>query len=202
MNYLAHLLLAGDDPQWQLGGMLGDHVRGWSWQDYPSPIAAGILLHRAIDRTTDAHPAVRNARSRLPQRHRRYGGIILDLFFDHLLAEQWVRYHDQPLDAFATRIYRLLRAERQRLPASLVRLGDYLEHHNMLVNYAEPDYLALALSGVSKRLSRANPLAESVHLLADDKATLQQDFDRLMADLVSFADAHRAVVAARVMESR
>ena len=28
MNYLAHIALAGDNPEYQVGGLLGDFVRG------------------------------------------------------------------------------------------------------------------------------------------------------------------------------
>ena len=64
MNYLAHLMLAGDQPESVIGAMLGDFVRGRQAEQY----SAGIRLHVRIDSFTDSHPivAVSKARVRPP----------------------------------------------------------------------------------------------------------------------------------------
>ena len=67
MNHLAHALLAGDDEALQLGGLLGDFVRGQpDPAQFPPRVIRGIRLHRAIDGYTDAHPAVLAAKAQLP----------------------------------------------------------------------------------------------------------------------------------------
>ena len=58
MNYLAHIFLSGPNRKVQLGNFVGDAVKGSSYKNYPSDIAKGIQLHRAIDDYTDHHPAV------------------------------------------------------------------------------------------------------------------------------------------------
>ena len=55
MNYLAHLLLADDEPESIIGGMLGDFVRGREAGRYSDGIRAGIRLHVRIDSFTDDH---------------------------------------------------------------------------------------------------------------------------------------------------
>ena len=56
MNYLAHVFLQRSSPELMVGGMLGDFVKGALGARYSPGVCAGIALHRAIDRYTDAHP--------------------------------------------------------------------------------------------------------------------------------------------------
>ena len=62
MNYLAHLFLSRESPEAMTGGLLGDFVKGAVGPQYSPAVRAGILLHRDIDRFTDAHPTVRASR--------------------------------------------------------------------------------------------------------------------------------------------
>ena len=48
MNYLVHLYLAGEDPELQLGSLMGDFVKGPIPADYPEKLALGLHLHRAL----------------------------------------------------------------------------------------------------------------------------------------------------------
>jgi acyl carrier protein phosphodiesterase len=189
MNYLAHALLSGPEPEWVVGGFLGDHVRGDAWKNYPGEVARGIVLHRRIDSFTDRHPAFANGRSRILPPFRRYSGILLDLYFDHLLACRWARYSTTPLPQFAQSCYTLLGQYRSTLPASLQRFSSYLQQHDLLVNYADTQYLEMVLGGVSSRLKRTNPVADALPELTRNASGLADDFEQLMDDLKSFASA-------------
>ncbi|KOC94422.1 ACP phosphodiesterase, partial [Winslowiella iniecta] len=59
MNFLAHLHLATLANSSLLGNLMADFVRGNPHNDWPQPVAAGILLHRRIDVMTDSLPEVR-----------------------------------------------------------------------------------------------------------------------------------------------
>ena len=91
-----------------LGGLLGDFVFGKSiLEDWRPSVRVEIIRHRRIDRYTDDHPTVVAARA-LFGPLRRYSGIVLDVYFDHLLARDWRHWNDAPLDEFTTRVYRCL----------------------------------------------------------------------------------------------
>ncbi len=183
MNYLAHLLLAGPEPDWRLGAMLGDHVRGSDWQHYPADVGTSIRLHRAIDRITDSHAAVAQARALLQPPYRRYAGILLDVFFDHLIARQWPRYSQIPINQFADQIDQLLQRSEAQLPTSLQRFSSYLRHHRLLVNYATVETIEMVLQGISGRLRRDNPIAQATPLLTRHQADWQRALDQLWPDL-------------------
>ena len=57
MNFLAHALLAGDDDDDRIGGLMGDFVKGLLPAGLPLALASGVALHRAIDSYADRHPA-------------------------------------------------------------------------------------------------------------------------------------------------
>ncbi len=191
MNYLAHALLSGPDPGWRLGGFLGDHVRGGDWCSYPPAVAAGILLHRRIDSYTDRHPAFGASRARLTPTLRRYGGIVVDVYYDHFLAREFDRWSDVALPTFAQGCYELLRAHRQMLPRSLKRFARHLEAEDLLVNYRRRAALGPVFAGIAGRLSRPGPVASAAAELEHAGSELAADFGRLFPDLIRFAAAER-----------
>lgn len=188
MNHLAHALLAGDDDALRLGGMLGDFVRGDPSAAWPEAIADGIRLHRAIDVFTDAHPQVLAAKARLDPPYRRYAGILLDVWFDHLLARDFDRWSAQPLEVFSRDLRRLLRAHEGALPPGLARFLRYMQVNGLPAGYARPEVVAQALAGIGQRLRRDNPLAESLPVLRAQERALAVHFEAFFPELRDFAE--------------
>jgi acyl carrier protein phosphodiesterase len=188
MNHLAHMLLAGDDEWLQLGGMLGDFVHGrLDALSLPSRVIDGIRLHRAIDVYTDAHADVLAAKALLPAPYRRYGGIMLDMWFDHCLARDFSRWSAQPLDEYSAALRALLHRQDALLPPALWRFRDYMDAHDLPAGYADRATLGRALSGIGQRLSRANPLDSALPVLLQREALLQPHFEAFFPRLQGFA---------------
>jgi acyl carrier protein phosphodiesterase len=187
MNVLAHALLAGNDAGLRLGGVMGDFVRGTPADALPPRVRDGIYLHRAIDGYTDTHPLVREAREAMPPPFRRYAGIFLDVWFDHCLARDFTRYEATPLQVFSDDLRAELHAAGAMLPDGLKRFLSYMDANGLPAGYAELDRVAAALAGLSRRLSRANPVAESVPLLVEHDAMLRDVFAAFFPQLQSFA---------------
>lgn len=193
MNHLAHALLAGDEDELRLGGMLGDFVHGkLDPEQFPPRVIEGIRLHRAIDVFTDAHAEVAAARSLLPPPYRRYGGILLDIWFDHLLARHFMRWSAQPLDAYSDGLRVLLHRHDTLLPDGLKRFLAYMDMHDLPAAYAEREQIGRALQGVSGRLSRANPVGTALPVLTELEQPLRAHFEAFFPQLRDFAQAWRA----------
>ncbi|HSX62080.1 MAG TPA: ACP phosphodiesterase [Tahibacter sp.] len=192
MNHLAHALLAGSDPDWILGGLLGDFVHGPVPTNLREGVGHGIRLHRAIDVYTDAHPVVVALRGRFVPPFRRYAGILIDVWFDHVLARDFARWSDAPLDVFSDLVNDLLRRHRDELPPNLQRFADYMRRAGLPAAYADSAVVGRALAGVGTRLSRANPLAQALPVLQALDAELRAGFDVFFPDLVAFADRWRS----------
>ena len=177
MNHLAHLRLAPADPLLRLGNLCGDFVQGIDLATLPEPLRLGVAQHRAVDRFTDAHPIFRRSRERLPPALRRYGGVLIDVFYDHFLARGWDRFGDgRPLRAFADEVYADLDTHRAILPPRLQHVAPFMQREDWLVAYADLDGIATALTNMSRRLRRSNPLAEGAAALRTHYETLASDF--------------------------
>lgn len=188
MNHLAHLLLAGDDPEAKVGQVLADFVTASEIAEFAPGIQAGIRAHQRIDVFTDSHPVFARARRRLKPPYRRFGGILLDIYFDHFLARSWERHgNGSSLAAFAEDSYRILHEHRDLPWARFQMVVAAMRRENWLVGYATLDGVDRALSGLSKRFRRSNPLASGGAVLRDQYATLEDDFHEFFPLLAEFA---------------
>jgi acyl carrier protein phosphodiesterase len=159
MNFLAHLWLAGDDDGLRLGAMLGDFVRGsMDASQLPEGVQKGIQLHRFIDQFMDGLPEMAELRQKFEPPFRRYAGIIIDMAFDHQLAQRWSQYSDITLQQFDTGVRQLLAQNDEWLPEKLKGFMHYADRRGLFAAYREKDEILVSLVGVGQRLSRTNPL--------------------------------------------
>lgn len=159
MNFLAHLLLAGDDEGLRLGAMLGDFVRGkQALAQFDARVQHGIMLHRHIDTHTDSQAGVCELRAWLNPPFRRYGGIIIDLGFDHELAKRWQRYSASSLEDFDRGVREMLATHNSLLPERLKGFMRYADRRGLFAAYLDESEILHSLRGVGRRLSRSNPL--------------------------------------------
>ena len=101
MNFLAHIYLSGDNELVKIGNFMADNITGNKYEHFPEDVQKGIMLHRAIDSYTDAHPVFRQGTKRLHPVYHHYAGVIMDMFYDHFLAKNWQDYHHLPLKQYA-----------------------------------------------------------------------------------------------------
>ena len=179
MNYLVHLYLAGSDPEMQLGGMMGDFVKGPLDHRYPPGIVAGLRLHRAIDSLAATSPHCRASRQRLEPRFGHTRAVLVDIFYDHFLASHWHEYHPQPLATFAAGVYQLLDDHRQLLPAGLARIAPRMRELDWLTSYRERGSVEIALRRMAGRLSRPT-------LMGEGATELERCGDDLLGDFRGF----------------
>lgn len=187
MNYLVHLYLAGADPQHRLGSLMGDFVKGPLPTTWSPAILAGIRQHRSVDSFAHRNPHCRSSRLRIAPRFGHVRSIMVDIFYDHLLASHWSEFHDQPLADYAADIYALLAEQSAILPPGLARIAPRMTEHNWLVSYAQHEAVERALRGLASRLSRPTLLAEGGSELQCHQTEFLQDFYRFMAEVEPFA---------------
>src|SRR4029453_4779348 len=105
LNWLAHVFLSDSNVEFRLGNLLADIVRGEELQRMSAAFLRGVHKHKQIDAFTDSHPLVKRSRSRVSPQFRRFSGVLVDVFYDHLLATHWQRYSPIVLDAFTAKFY-------------------------------------------------------------------------------------------------
>ncbi len=187
MNYLAHLYLAGDNPKAQVGQVLADFVAAREIDCFEPGIRAGIRAHQRIDVFTDSHPVVAAARRRMAAPYRRYGNILLDVFFDHFLAKNWGRYRaDVSLEEFSQQRYQVLIEHSDVHRERFQRVVTSMQNGDWLGSYRDVDNIDRALRGISRRLTRENPLTTGVSVLRDQYDELEADFKTFFPQLEHF----------------
>ena len=148
MNYLAHALLAGEDPELVVGGLVADLIRGPASRQFSPGVRAGIRLHREIDAFTDRHPRFLESVARVRGPHRLYAPALVDIFYDHILARNFRRFGRRPLADFAVFVSDAVERSRDALPALLPERARDL---SWLVGYARVSGIRLSLRRLSAR---------------------------------------------------
>lgn len=192
MNYLAHLHLGGPGPQQMLGSLYGDFVKGRLEGRFAPPLEAAIRLHRQIDVFTDSHPLVLAALQLFCAERRRYAGIIIDVFFDHVLARHWREYHPQPLDQFTRQVYQVLRDE-PALPGRLAAMAPHMIREDWLGSYRDFRVLEQVLNGIARRLSRPEGLHGAFAEVRELYEPLSEAFRQFYPQVQGFAQAQQAI---------
>jgi acyl carrier protein phosphodiesterase len=191
MNWLAHAWLAGPDPETRLGNLLADLVKGSAREALGPGVLRGIAHHQAIDAFTDRHPLVLQSRRRIDPRYRRYAGILVDIFYDHILAQEWERYGTASLAAFTAQVYADITPLLPALPPAPREYMERLIELDVLGSYQRLEGVTHALQRISERLYARRgvvvALEASVAQLDDRYNELAQDFAGFFPELAAYA---------------
>lgn len=181
MNFLAHIYLSFGDPEITLGNFMGDSIKGKQYLDFPETIQKGILLHRAIDSYTDAHPIPKISSKRLHSRYSHYSRVIVDIYYDHFLAVNWGNYSEVPLSQYTASFYALLEENLDWMPVRIKRMAPYMISDNWLLNYRELEGIERVLTGMDRRTGHRSGMSEAI-------VDLQKYYDEFEREFILFFD--------------
>lgn len=194
MNWLAHLLLAESDPELRLGNLLGDLIKGEERETLNANLRRGLKCHQAIDIFTDSHHIVRCSKQRLNGEYRRFAGILIDVFYDHILAKNWHDYCQIPLTEFTSTVYKSWDNYLIDLPLYPQQVILRMIAEDWLGSYIYLQGVEQTLRRISWKLNRRNQkrqfdLTPAIALLQDNYSQLQQDFQLFFPQLQSHIDS-------------
>jgi acyl carrier protein phosphodiesterase len=189
MNWLAHAYLSDTTEGLLLGSLLGDFYRPADRGKYSDEIWKGIKLHQRIDRFTDTHALFRKSINRLNPDIRFYGGILIDIFYDHILSRNWDSYSCTPLDEYSSRYYAVLRKHFSLLPQRLRRILPVMEREDWFSTYKTTDGIYLSLSRLEQRFNnpRVRFADQGIEDLKRSYPSLRNDFEPFFTELRGFA---------------
>ena len=184
MNHFAHLVLSQPTVESTVGNLLGDFARGVNADLLPEPVRAGLLNHRAVDRFTDSHPLVLEMKQCFSRQRRRFAGIALDIYFDHLLLHNWDRFEQRPLDELIGAFYQRMTAGQALMPGTdMQRVTRRMVDYDWFGSYRELDAIAESLDRVAARIRFSNRFDNAIEDLQRNQQLIEQGFLEFYPDL-------------------
>ncbi len=175
-----------------IGNLLPDLVPGPLSPELDPEVLTGALNHKRVDAFTDTHPVFARSRARLRHRHGRYSAILTDMFYDHVLALHWGRYHDQPLGEFIDRAYTALAGHTHLMPDPMAGITGRMIEQDWLGSYATSDgmrsVLKMMSARFSERLGRAVELEHAVDDLRPHGNDFEDDFHEFFPELTTYVN--------------
>jgi acyl carrier protein phosphodiesterase len=176
MNHLAHFFLSGNDEDLAIGNFVADFITNRELSNYTEGVKRGILLHREIDAFTDAHPVVKQSTKRLHPFHHKYSPVIVDVYYDFLLAKNWDKYavgNNRNLRFFVDNIYNLLTNRVLELPEKLQKRLHLMIADDWLMRYTTYE----GLHGAFLRIEKAAAFSGNFEKAAANLELFLDEFD-------------------------
>jgi acyl carrier protein phosphodiesterase len=187
MNFLAHAYLSFHHPGLLAGNMISDFVKGKKRYDYPPEIQSGISLHRSIDRFTDTHDAIRKAKNIFKPAYRLYDAAVVDVVFDHFLANDKLVFDDEGLLTFTKQTYTLLDGFTAYFPEKFGRMYPHMKTHNWLYNYRHRWGIEKSLAGLVRRSLYMKESETAFRLFNENHDHLQVCYDAFFPEVKKLA---------------
>ena len=182
MNFLAHIYLSGNDDELKIGNFIADGIHGKPNQ-FPIGVQKGIMLHRAIDTFTDAHPIFRQGTKRLHANYHHYAGVIMDIFYDHFLAKNFDNYSSITLHDFADNFYKLLQVNYNILPERSQGMIPHMLQYNWLVSYASIEGIARTLTQMDSRTKNKSNMRFADKELIEYYGEYETEFTQFFSEI-------------------
>ena len=173
---------------------MADGIRGKQYEHLPADVQKGVILHRAIDTFTDAHPVFRQSTKRLHEKYHHYAGVIVDVFYDHFLAKNWSIYSDEKLDDFVGNFYQSLHSNYEILTEKTQGMMPYMIKYNWLLNYQYVDGIARILFQMDQRTKNISKMQFSIAELNEFYSEFESEFTLFFEDLRVFAKEKAATL--------
>ncbi|MCO6146524.1 ACP phosphodiesterase [Flavobacterium sp. NRK1] len=185
MNFLAHIYLSGDNDLVKIGNFMADGIHGRP-EGFPVDVQKGILLHRAIDTYTDAHPIFRQGTKRLHARYHHYAGVIMDIYYDHFLAKNWKNYHDKSLEDYTAAFYKSLNDNYQLLTDRTKNIMPHMVEYNWLASYATTEGISRILTQMDRRTKNRSGMSTSIDELLKFYGEYENEFTVFFEEIKDF----------------
>jgi acyl carrier protein phosphodiesterase len=193
VNFLAHIYLSGESDDEKFGNFIGDYVKGADYNKYSADVRKGILLHRAIDFFTDSHPVVRRSKLRFANAYHKYAGVIVDIFYDHILAVNWNQFYPEELTWYTERFYYLVESRFNQLPKAMQGFITSLLKNDWLMAYSTFQGIEKVLKGMSLKTSLPDETDFAMNLLHTQNDQIAEEFFEFFPHLINHVEDKFAV---------
>ena len=195
MNYFAHLVLSQPTVESTVGNLLGDFARGVDTANLTSPVRAGLQNHRAVDTFTDNHPLIIEMKHRFSPQRRRFAGIALDIYFDHLLINHWEKFESEESEKVIKTFYNRIKAGQSMMPGrEMQSVTTRMVEYDWFGRYRDTESIAKALDRVAGRIRFSNNFGNAIE-------DLQANHEEIRAAFYEFYPQLRSHITGLAIET-
>jgi acyl carrier protein phosphodiesterase len=185
MNYIAHLHIAAYTQTSLLGNFLGDFVKGSDLTHLPTKLEEGIRLHRSVDTFTDSHKLICELKRQFPKDLRRMAGVVIDIYFDHLLLKHWHDFSDLSYHNVFKQFYTELKTFTLPKQPHYTQQAKRLISHQWLKEYHHEPTCFRAFGSIENRLKGKIQFANKAELFVKQhRKTFTQCFQQFYPELL------------------
>ena len=167
-----------------IGNMIADFIKKNQVEIYSPAVQRGIQLHRIIDSYTDQHPMVRKGTKRLRPTQGKYAPVVIDILYDHLLANNWEKYSKMTLSKFANQQYILLNDNLKILPKKLQKNLPKMIKGNWLEGYGHEAGIRYTLERMDERTKFPSSFVTAFDTLKEYYTLFEEEFNHFYPDLM------------------
>lgn len=167
--------------------MVSDFVKGASKFSFSGNVQKGITLHRWIDEFTDNHEATTKAKEIFRPSYRLYSGAIIDVLYDHFLANDNSEFDESSLKQFSGRTYSWLEEHTTELPNRFLQMFTYMKTEDWLFNYRYNEGVKKTLHGLVRRAAYLKESTTAYQLFLEHYTDLNKCYDAFFKDVKQFA---------------
>jgi len=188
MNYLAHAYLSFHHPEILVGNMISDFVKGKARLGYTAGVQQGIMLHRQIDDYTDTHAATQQAKTIFRPHYRLYSGALVDVVYDHFLANDPALFTETSLLRFTASVYQTLEQYHVQLPSRFLLMLPYMKAEDWLYNYRTREGIGKSIQGLVRRSAYLTDHQTAQRLFNEHYEFLKACYQVFIQDVKTFAE--------------
>jgi acyl carrier protein phosphodiesterase len=186
MNHLAHFFLSDNQEDIMIGNFIADFISNKELPLYTEGVQKGIMLHRDIDAFTDSHLLVKQSTKRLHPFHHKYAPVIVDIYYDFLLAKNWSTYAPSvKMTDFIENIYKMLKKRHEELPEKLKKRLPYMIKNNWLMTYTTLEGLNDTFERVERQAAFPGNFGNATHHLEVYMEEFNEEFNNFFPDLMA-----------------
>jgi len=190
VNYLAHLYLAKPTADSHFGNLLGDFGGKRHVEQLPNTVKNALNNHYLVDKFTDSHPLVKEAKQYFSSERKRFAGVAIDVVFDHLLIMHWQRFNLQPLSDFKYNSFALLNKRMPIMPPRMQQVVTSMTKNDWFKEYETINGVGLALDNIAKRIRFTNNFAGTAEDITRNYHELEAVFLAFFPELINHVNEH------------
>lgn len=191
MNFIAHFHLSAYRNNFIVGNYLADLITNHEFKNLSPEPLEGVLFHRFIDDYTDHHPVLTEMKKMFYERHGKYSPVLVDVFMDFSLFENWQVYESRDFGRFCKKVYSILESNQKWIPHRLTPVFQGMLRDNWLYEYTTYEGLERTFQRIATIARFSGNFAEAVHTYVSNKTAFDTLFNLFYPDIIKACEVYQ-----------